>query len=258
MGHSSTLLFTQTRPFMKFKMMTLFLYVIFFILNFLTTSKASIIKINDGACWVEETKSDGFKVADFNKKRTRYYSSPYIKQKLEEVMSEIEGFGEDREDVKKVDVYFYCSEGGNAFVFKLDYKEIGVCSWNFLGDKEKNLQKLEHFSQTRGQAEGPCWGFEPGTLFVSLKDKSFLEEAYEELKSVHWGDRIDSVEQFSGLTLKVRLFEKYYFRESELKKDLESHKIMNDQIREVFFNHMMRIGGEFYKIKSASANATKK
>ena len=243
---------------MKFKIMTLFLYAIFFILNFLMTSEASIIKLNDGACWVEETKSDGLKVADFNKKRTRHYSYSYIKQKLEEVMSDIEGFGEDRDDMKKVNVYFYCSEGGNAFVFKMDYKEIGVCSWNFLGNREKNLQKLEHFSQTRGEIDGPCWGFEPGTLFVSLKENSFLKEVYQELKSVRWGDRVDSIEQFSSQTLKVRLYEKYFFREGELKKDLESTKIINDQIREVFFNHMMRLGGEFYKVKSASTDPNKK
>tara|TARA_Y100001958_G_C21231237_1_gene556989 strand:+ start:319 stop:1050 length:732 start_codon:yes stop_codon:yes gene_type:complete len=243
---------------MKFKNTAFFLFILSFVLNLSTVSKASILKLNDGSCWVEETKSDGLKVADFNKKRTRYYSYPYIKQKLEEVMSDIEGFGEDRDDMKKVDVYFYCSEGGNAFVFKVDYKEIGVCSWNFLANSEKGLQKLEHFSQTRGYTEGPCWGFEPGTLFVSLKDKNFLEEVYQELKSVRWGDRIDSIEQFSSLTLKIRLFEKYFFREGELKKDLESYKIINDQIREVFFNHMMRIGGEFYKIKSVSNLSNKK
>ena len=60
------------------------------------------------------------------------------------------------------------------------------------------------------------------------------------------------------LTKYETLFEKYFFREGELKKDLESYKIINDQIREVFFNHMMRIGGEFYKIKSASDLSNKK
>ena len=238
--------------------MTILLYVLLFIFNFSISSKASIVRLNDGSCWVEETKSGGFKVADFNRKRTNFYPYPYIKQKLEEVMSDIEDYGEDRDDVKKIDVYFYCSEGGNAFVFKMDYKNIGVCSWNFLGGKEKNLQRLEHFSQTRDKVEGPCWGFEPGTIFVSLKEKSFLEDVYQELKSVRWGDRIDSIEQFSSLTLKVRLFEKYFFREGELKKDLESNKMINNQIREVFFNHIMRIGGEFYKIKSASTQPNKK
>ena len=150
---------------MKFKYMTILLYVLLFIFNFSISSKASIVRLNDGSCWVEETKSGGFKVADFNRKRTNFYPYPYIKQKLEEVMSDIEDYGEDRDDVKKIDVYFYCSEGGNAFVFKMDYKNIGVCSWNFLGGKEKNLQRLEHFSQTRDKVEGPCWGFEPGTIF---------------------------------------------------------------------------------------------
>ena len=170
------LLFTQTRPFMKFKNIAFFLFILSFVSELATVSKASILKLNDGSCWVEETKSDGLKVADFNKKRTQYFSYTYIKQKLEEVMSDIEGFGEDRDDMKKADVYFYCSEGGNAFVFKVDYKEIGVCSWNFLGDREKSLQKLEHFSQTMGHSEGPCWGFEPGTLFVGLKESAFWKK----------------------------------------------------------------------------------
>jgi len=236
-------------------------FIISFFSIFITTlhfSSASITKLNDGACWVEEDKYEGLKVADFNKKKTHSYSYSYIKQKLEEVMSDIEGFGEDRDDIKKTDIYFYCSEGGNALVFNIDYKDIGVCSWNFLGSKEKNSQSLEHFSQSKGQGDGPCWGFEAGTLFVSLKDRSFLEEAYQELRSVHWGDRIDSVEQFSNLTLKVRLYEKYYFRELELKKELESHKLINNQIREVFFNHMMRIGGEFYQLKLINSFFNKK
>ena len=117
---------------------------------------------------------------------------------------------------------------------------------------------MEHFSESQDKAEGPCWGFEAGTLFVSVKERDYLEKVYQELMSVRWGDRIDSVEQFSSKTLKVRLYEKYYFREEELKKELESLKIINEQIKEVFFNHMMRVGGEFYQLKSTNSSFNKK
>jgi hypothetical protein len=226
---------------------------LFFIISIISFNvTAEVHKLNSGTCWLEELPKGAVKVADFNKASAVEFSPDFLKQKMDLIQTEMERFGEERVQIKGQKTYFYCSEGGNSFVFNINYDEVSVCSWFFLGGKEKGNSNIEYFSHNGGD-KGPCWGHEPGVLFVRLTEESFLNGLYKELNSVHWGDIIENVEYFSRLTLKVKLYEKFYFREHEVKKKLEVRDRKTSKIKEIFFNHIMRIGGEFRLLKNWSS-----
>lgn len=227
-----------------------FLSVIIFLFSF--NLVAEVHKLNSGTCWLEELPKGEVKVADFNKLSAVKFSPYFLKQKMDLIQTEMERFGEGRAQIEGQKTYFYCSEGGNAFVFNINYDEVSVCSWVFLGGKEKGHTDIEYFSHNRGE-KGPCWGYEAGILFIRLTEESFLNGFYKELNSVRWGDIVEEVEYFSRFTLKVKLYEKFYFREHEVQKKLEISDRKTSRIKEIFFNHIMRIGGEFQLLKNWSS-----
>ena len=218
---------------------------------------SGVKKLNSGTCWLEELSEGAVKVADFNKTSAIEYSGDFIKQKIETIQTEMVRYGEGRDSIEQSNSYFYCSEGGNAFVFNISYEDVSICSWVFLGGREKESRSIEYFSQQNGE-KGPCWGYRPGILFIRLADESYLNEFNKELNSVHWGDIVEEVEYFSKLTLKIKLYEKLYFREGQVKKKLEKNRKFQKKIKEVFFNHIMRIGGEFHSLKNWSFQGIKK
>ena len=229
--------------------------IIFFLFSFNAIS--TVKKLNSGTCWLEELPEGAVKVADFNKTSAIEYSADFIKRKIETIQTEMARYGEYPDGIERRNIYFYCSEGGNALVFNFNYENVGICSWAFLGRREKDSRGIEYFSNKSGE-EGPCWGYEPGVIFVRLSEESFLNEFYKELNSVRWGDIVEEVEYFSKVTLKIKIYEKLHFREGQIRKKLEKNEKFQKKIKEVFFNHIMRIGGEFHSLKNWSFQGIKK
>ena len=109
--------------------------IIFFLFSF--SAMSGVKKLNSGTCWLEELSEGAVKVADFNKTLAIEYSGDFIKQKIETIQTEMVRYGEGRDSIEQSNSYFYCSEGGNAFVFNISYEDVSICSWVFLGGREK-------------------------------------------------------------------------------------------------------------------------